>query len=170
MEYRLDLEKCWFQASSLQNNELISLLFLFYVEMVHVCTKTHDFVEYTPRKCFNSFLLSAVDARRQKDENPNSSVVAETIKLLGKSVFGYQILEHHRHTVTKYLNDETMLDAINSKLFRKLHHVNHALYQVKLAKSEIEHTELIIVGFLILQYAYSECWNSITTFSLNVVM
>ena len=43
--------------------------------------------------------------------------------------------------------------AINSKLFRKLDHVNNSMYEVELAKAEIEHTEPIIVGFFILQYA-----------------
>ena len=60
-------------------------------------------VQYTPRKCFNNFVQSAVDARRQGDENQNSSVVAETMKLLANSSYGYQIMDRSRHTVTKYL-------------------------------------------------------------------
>ena len=43
--------------------------------------------------------------------------------------------------------------AINSKLFKKLDHVNNSLYKVELAKAQIEHREQIIVGFFILQYA-----------------
>ena len=43
--------------------------------------------------------------------------------------------------------------AINSKLFKNLDHVNNSLYEVELAKAQIEHKEPIIVGFFILQYA-----------------
>ena len=104
-----------------------------------VCTKTHRFVEYTAKKCFNSFVQSAVDAKRQGDENPNSSVVAETMKLLPNSSHGYQIMDRSRHTVTKYLRDEKLHAAINSKLFKKLDHVNSSLYEVELAEAQIEH-------------------------------
>ena len=57
-------------------------------------------------KYFNSFVQSAVDAWRKGDENPHSSAVAETMKLLANSSYGYQIMDRIRHTVTKYLNDE----------------------------------------------------------------
>ena len=94
-----------------------------------------------------------MDARRQGDENPNSSVVAETMKLLANSSYGYQIMNRSRHTVTKYLNDEKTHSAINSKMFKCLNHITDQLYEVELVKSEIEHREPIIVGFFILQYA-----------------
>ena len=87
------------------------------------------------------------------DENPNSTVVAETMKLLANSSYGYQIMDRSRHTVTKYLNDEETLGRINTKLLKRLDHINDQLYEVELAKAEIEHREPIYVGFFILQYA-----------------
>ena len=98
-------------------------------------------------------MQSAVDARREGDENPNSSVVAETMKLLANSSYGYQTKDRSRHTVTKYLNDEKTHVAINTKLFKRLDHINDQLYEVELAQAEIEHREPIYVGFFILQYA-----------------
>ena len=145
--------KMLISSFTLQNGTLITPLLLFYLQLGLVCTKIHRFVEYTPKKCFNSFVQSAVDARRQGDENPNSSVVAETMKLLANSSYGYQIMDRSRHTVTKYLSDEKTHAAINSKLFKKLDHVNSSLNKVELAKAQIEHQEPIIVGFFILQYA-----------------
>ena len=124
---------------------------MFYLQLGLVCTKIHRFVEYTPKKCFNSFVQSAVDAGMPGDENPNSSVVAETMKLLANSSYGYQIMDQSLHTVTKYLIDEETHAAINSKLFKKLDHVKNSLYEVELAKAQIEHKEPIIVGFSILQ-------------------
>ena len=85
----------------LENGTLITPLLLFYLDLGLVCKKIYRFVEYTPVKCFNKFVQSAVDARREGDENPNSSVVAETMKLLANSSYGYQIMDRSRHTVTK---------------------------------------------------------------------
>ena len=98
-------------------------------------------------------MQSAVAARREGDENPNSSVVAETMKLLANSSYGYQIMDRSRHTVTKYLNDENTHGAINTNSFKRLDHIIDQLYEVELAKAEIEHRKPIIVGFFILQYA-----------------
>ena len=137
----------------LTNGTIITPLLLFYLKLGLVCKRSHRFVQYTPRNCFNNFLQSAVDARRRGDENPNSSVVAETMKLLANSSYGYQIMDRSRHTETKYLNDEKTHSAINSKMFKRLNHITDQLYEVELVKSEIEHREPIIVGFFILQYA-----------------
>ena len=137
----------------LENGTLITPLLLFCLELGIVCKKIYGFVEYTPVKCFNKFVQSAVNARREGDENPNSSVVAETMKLLANSSYGYQIMDRSRHTVTKYLNDEKTYGAFNTKVFKRLDHINDQLYEVELAKAEIEHREPIIVGFCILQYA-----------------
>ena len=117
------------------------------------CIKIHRFIEYTSQKFFNVFVQSVVDAKREGDENPHSSVVAETMKLLGNSSFGYQIMDRSRHKETLYLNDEKTHKAIHKRLFRKLNNVSTDIYDVELVKSTVEHCEPIIVGFFILQYA-----------------
>ena len=130
-----------------------TLILLYSLDLGLVCKKIYRFVEYIPVKFFNKFVQSAVNARREGDENPNSSVVAETMKLLANSSYGYQIMDRSRHTVTKYLNNEKTHGAINTKIFKRLDHINDHLYEVELAKAEVEHREPIIVGFFILQYA-----------------
>ena len=115
--------------------------------------KTYHFVQYAPIKCFNNFVESAVNARREGDENPNSNVVAETLKLLANKCLVSQIINRSRHTVTKYLSHEKTHGAIGNKIFKSLSYTNDQLYEVELVKSESEHKETIIVGFLILQYA-----------------
>ena len=136
----------------LTNGTLITPLLLIYLILGLVCKKIHWFLQNAPRKCFNNFVQSALDARRQRDKNPNSSVVAETMKLLDNSSNGYQIMDRSQHTVTKYLTDEKTHSAKNSKMFKRLNHITDELYEVELLKSEIEHREPIIVGFFILQY------------------
>ena len=75
------------------------------------------------------------------------------MELFADSSYGYQIKDRSRHTVTKYLNDEKTHGAINTNFFKRLDHINDQLYEVELAKAEIEHREPIIVRFFILQYA-----------------
>ena len=146
-------QKMLFSSYFLESGTLITPLFPFYLDLGLVCKKVYRFVEYIPVKCFKNIVQSAVNARREGDENPNSSVVAETMKLLANSSYGYQILDRSRHTVTKCLNDEKTHGAINTNFFKRLDYINDQLYELDLAKAEIEHRELIIVGFFILQYA-----------------
>ena len=42
-------------------------------------------------KFLNKFCQAAVNVRRKRDENPNCSVVAETMKLLANISYDYQI-------------------------------------------------------------------------------
>ena len=62
-------------------------------------------------------------------------------------------MDWSRHTVTKYLIDKKTHAAIDSKVFKKLEHVNKILYETELAKPQNEHKEPIPVGFFFLQYA-----------------
>ena len=160
--------KLLISSFTLQNGNIITPLLLFYLQLGLFCTKIHPFVDYTLNKCFKNFVQSAVDAIKQGDENPNSSVVAETMKLLANSSYGYQLMDRSRHTVTKYLTDEKTHAAYNSKLFKKQDHVNNSLYEVELVIAQIEHEEPIIVGFINLQYAklrmFELYYNSFTKF------
>ena len=114
--------------------------------------KSNYFIEYTPVKDFNDSVQSAIKACRQDDENPNFSVGAETMILLGNSWHVYQILDRNGHSVAKEMNVEKTHSAIINKTFKTMGHINDQLYEDELAKSEIEHKEPIIVGFSILQY------------------
>ena len=78
--------------------------------------------------------------------NPLFGVVAETLKLLCNSSYGYQIMDRSRHKVTKYLNDEKTHKESNEPLFKGLNTVQKDLYQIELLESTIEHKEPIIVG------------------------
>ena len=49
-----------------ENGTLITHLLLFYLDLELVCKKIYRFVEYIPVKCFNNFVQSAVNARREE--------------------------------------------------------------------------------------------------------
>ena len=72
----------------LENGTVITSLLNFYLSLGLTCTKIYRFVQHTPKKCFNNFVQSVVDARRVGDEDPESNVLAETMKLLGNSSNG----------------------------------------------------------------------------------
>ena len=74
------------------------------------------------------------------------------MKLLANSFYGYQIMDPSRHTVTKYLSDKTTHVDINSKLNKKLNHMNNAIYEVELVKAQIEHNEPTIVRLFLLHF------------------
>ena len=122
------------------NGTIITNFLLIYLQLGLLCKKIHQFVQYTPSKCFDNFVQSAVHARQQRDENPSSGVVSETMKLLANISYGYQIMDRIRHTVTKYLTEEKTHSAINSEMFNRFNHIT-------------DHREPIIVGFFILQNA-----------------
>ena len=111
-EKRSQPRKFLISSFTFQNGTMIALRLLIYLELgIHYTTK-HRFVEYTPRKCFNSFVQSSVNARRQGEEKPNSSVVAETMKLVANNSFGYQNMDCSRQTVLKYLSDEKHMQLV----------------------------------------------------------
>ena len=132
---------------------IIIALLLFYLVLGLVCKKIYCLVKYTPIKCFNNFVQSAVKTRREGDQNSISSAVAETMKLVANSSHGYQNIHRSRQAVTKYLSDEKTHGAIKNKTFKRLgYKKNDQLYEVQLVKSETEHKEPIIVGMFLLQY------------------
>ena len=80
--------------------------------------QTYRFVQNSLRRCFNNFVHLVVVARRERDENSLSGVVAETMKLLGNFSYAYQMMDRTRQTITKYLNNEKTHKAINEPLVK----------------------------------------------------
>ena len=98
---------------NVRNGTLITI-FNFYLDLGLQCTKIHRFVQYTPRKVFNNFVRTVVDALRAGDENPLNGVVVERMKMLGNSFNKYQIMDRSKHTTTKYLANEKFHKAIKN--------------------------------------------------------
>ena len=153
----------------LTNGRLITSLVLCYLRFGLVCKKRHRFAQYLLKKCSNAFVQSAVNARRQGDENTNSSVVAEAMKVLANIPYGHQILDCSLPTVTKCLNVYKTLSAIHSTMFRRLSHFTDQLYEVELVKTQTEREKPVIIGFLIYNTPNRECCNFTTSSSKSFV-
>ena len=98
----------------LKNGTTITPPLIFYLHLGLEGTKNHHFVHYTPKKFFSSFVQSVVNVRRQEDENPKSSAMAETMEFLANSSCRYQIMDRSQHTETKCLNEEKTHSAIKN--------------------------------------------------------
>ena len=138
---------------SLKRGPIITPLLNFYIDQGLVLEDVHWFLQYNPRKSFGSFVQSVVSARRDGDRNQESTVVAETMKLIGNSSYGYQIMDRSRHTDTKYVVGSKVDRLINSKYFKELHELPSGIFETEMLKKEVVHREPIIIGFFILQYA-----------------
>ena len=141
-------------------------LFLFYLKLGLVCWEIYRFFEYTPVKCFNDSLQSAVDARLLGG-NPNWGVVAETRKMLASKSYGYQNIDPSHHCVIKCLNDEKTHAAVNTKFFNRLVYINE-IYFMKWnwwsPRFKMKSPSLYV--FLSYSMLNSECWSSpITVFN-----
>ena len=75
-----------------------SAVFVSFRFGTSVCTKIYRFVEYTPMKCFNKFVQSAVNARREVMKT--QILLLWSMKVLANRSYGYQIMDRSRHTVT----------------------------------------------------------------------
>ena len=136
----------------LNNGTTNTRLLSFYLELGLVCTKSNWFLQYTPVKCFKDFVKSGVNGRRRGDGKQWCSVVAETLIMLAKKSYGYQIMDRSWHSVTKYLNDESTHAATTIKLFERLAHIKDQLFEIELVKFEFEQKEPVFVGTFNLQY------------------
>ena len=74
------------------------------------------------------------------------------MKLLANSSYGYEIVDRCHHSITEYTKVENTRAAIKNKIFKRLGHIYDQLYEIELAKSEIERKESLSVGFFILRY------------------
>ena len=139
----------YFQKSGL----FITPLLKYYMTHGLIVENVKQFIEYDQQRCFQPFVQSVVDARRNGDTNPNSAVLAETMKLIGNSAYGRQIMDRSRHTKTVFSAENGVDRLINNKLFTNLNEISSDVYEATMMKSSVTHSEPIVLGFFILQYS-----------------
>ena len=108
----------------LERGPIITPLLIFYLSQGLILKRINFFIQYNPEKCFSPFVHSVVEARRQGDLNTQSSVVAETMKLIGNSSYGYQIMDRSRHTKTKYTIGPDISKLVNNKFFKSFNEID----------------------------------------------
>ena len=67
---------------------LATPLLRWYLAHGPVVDRVYQIIEYEPNPCFRRFAESVSTARRAGDEDPDKAIIADTMKLLGNSVYG----------------------------------------------------------------------------------
>ena len=137
----------------LERGATITPLLLFLLENGVILKDVIWFLQNTPRRSFETFFQIVVDSRREGYQNKEPTGVAETMKQIGNSSYGYQIIHRSRHTNTKYVKGSQLDNFIYNRFFKTIIELPEEIYEVEMSKSGIDHKEPIIIEFFILQYA-----------------
>ena len=130
---------------------LATPLLKWYLEHGLVVTDVQQFVEYKPQSCFKDFGDTVTAARREGDRNTDSSILADTYKLLGNSAYGKTLEQLSRHRQIKYVSDATKL--VNNPLFRRQETLADDLFEIDMAKRCINWNLPLQIGYFVYQYA-----------------
>ena len=132
---------------------LITPLVKWYLEQGLVVTKVYEFVEYVPKQCFRGFGESVSEARRAGDRDPDKSVLANLMKLIGNSGYGKCITNLEKHKKVQYFNASEVSGAVNDSYFCDLDELDEDFFEVSFNKKSIEFKLPIQIGFFVYGYA-----------------
>ena len=133
---------------------LMTPLAKFYLIHGMEITKIYQIVQYKPEKCFEAFGKSVSEARREGDIDPSKSLLADTCKLIGNSVYGKMITNKEKHKKISYHSDTKMVShLICRNEFVSLEEIEQDFYEVLSDKKSQLLDVPVILGFCILQYA-----------------
>ena len=130
---------------------LATPLLKWYLEQGLVVTDIQQIIEYKPVRCFNGFAEKVTAARREGDRNKDSSILADSYKLLGNSAYGKTLEDLSRHRHVKHVTDSTKL--VNDPLFKKQSVLDTDLMEVEMGKKLVKWGLPNQIGFFVYQYA-----------------
>ena len=132
---------------------LTTPLLRWYLAHGLVVDRVYQIVEYSPKPCFQHFGESVSTARRNGDVDPDKSIIADTMKLLGNSAYGKTVTNVDRHRDIKYCTEVGTSLLINNKRFRQLDVVSEDAYEVTSNKARVTYDLPLHIGFFVYQYA-----------------
>ena len=132
---------------------LTTPLLQWYLAHGLVVDRVYQIVEYSPKPCFQRFGESVSAARRAGDADPDKSIIADTMKLLGNSAYGKTVTNVDRHRDVKYCTEVGTSTLINNKRFRQLDVVTDDAYEVTSSKARVTYDLPHHIGFFVYQYA-----------------
>ena len=132
---------------------LATPLLRWYLAHGLVVDRVYQVVDYEPNPCFQRFGESVSTARRNGDSDPDKSIIADTMKLLGNSAYGKTVTNVDRHHDVKYCTDVGTSALINNKRFRQLDVVTDDAYEITSNKARLTYDLPLHIGFFVYQYA-----------------
>ena len=117
-------------------------------------SRVYQAVEYKPVRCFKGFEKEVSAARRAGDLDPDKSIMADTMKLLGNSAYGYMILDKTRHRRVLYVKGASKAKLkVNEPSFVSLTELGTDRFEIQMKKKTLNLDLPISIGYFILQYA-----------------
>jgi hypothetical protein len=132
---------------------LATPLIKWYLEHGLVITKVQQIVEYQPRACFQSFGEAVSNARRMGDVDPNKTILADSMKLIGNSAYGKCLTNKGKHHDVFYVKEDEVGPLVNKPLFKTLTELKDGLHEVELSKKNVYWNLPSHIGFFVYQYA-----------------
>ena len=132
---------------------LATPLLRWYLTHGRVVDRVYQVIEYEANPCFQRFGESASTARRAGDADPDKAIIADTMKLLGKSGYGKTVTNIDRHRNVQYCTKAGTSSLINKKRFRQLEVVTDNAYEIEMSKGVVTYTLPLHIGFFVYQYA-----------------
>ena len=134
---------------------LTTPLLQWYLAHGLVVDRVYQIVEYSPKPCFQHFGESVSTARRNGDVDPDKSIIADTMKLLGNSAYGKTVTNVDRHRKVTYCTEvgTSLSLLIGNKRFRQLDVVAEDAYEVTSNKARVTYDLPLHIGFFVYQYA-----------------
>ena len=116
---------------------MLTTLLKFYLEIGLEITKVHLVVEFPDhRPCFQEFADRVCDARRKGDQDPDSDILANTMKLVGNSSYGKFTMDKSKQTNTVFANEARAVQLFNYERFKTCHALGGGLFQIELYKTK----------------------------------
>ena len=132
---------------------LATPLLRWYLAHGLIVDRVYQVVEYEPNPCFQRFGESVSAARRNGDVDPDKSIIADTMKLLGNSAYGKTVTNVDKHRDVRYCTEVGTSRLISNKRFRQLDVVTDDAYEVTSSKARVTYDLPHHIGFFVYQYA-----------------
>ena len=132
---------------------LATPLLRWYLAHGLVVDRVYQIVEYSPKPCFQHFGESVSTARRNGDVDPDKSIIADTMKLLGNSAYGKTVTNIDKHRDVRYSTEVGTSSLINNKRFCQLDVVTDDAYEITSSKARVTYDLPHHIGFFVYQYA-----------------
>ena len=134
---------------------LVTPLLRWYLDHGLEVTRVYQVIEYYPIPCFRRFgdACPRPSAWETSTHTRPSSIIADTMKLLGNSGYGKTITKVDRHRDVKYCTEKAASLMVNDRRVRQLDVVVDDAYELEVNKKTVRYALPVHVGFFVLLYA-----------------
>ena len=108
---------------------LATPLLRWYLANYCEVTRIYQVAEFQPATSFKSFIDTVTMHRICGDQNPDMTIIGDTYKMLSNSSYGSVLMDHTKHSNTRYLNNKIKITRIiNSPTSKTLEKLGHDLF------------------------------------------